>query len=156
MAEFEDKLNAILSDPDTLGQIVSIARALTGEGAEPAGETSSAPPPQSLPASGDAPAQPDLSALLNLLSGQNSGTDNPLSALGNLDPKLIQAAMTLFAEYSAADDKKIALITALKPFVKPELYAKVDQAVQIARLSRVIRVAFRLFQKNTEEGSADV
>ena len=31
MAEFEDKLNAILADPEAMGQIVSIAKALTGE-----------------------------------------------------------------------------------------------------------------------------
>ena len=31
MAEFEDRLNAILGDPEAMGQIVSIAKALTGE-----------------------------------------------------------------------------------------------------------------------------
>ena len=33
MAEFEDKLHAILGDPEAMGQIVSIAKALTGDGA---------------------------------------------------------------------------------------------------------------------------
>ena len=32
MAELEEKLNAILSDPEAMGQIASIARALTGGG----------------------------------------------------------------------------------------------------------------------------
>ena len=49
----------------------------------------------------------------------------------------------------------IALLTAMKPFLKPERYAKVDKAVQIARLSRVIRAAFQLFKKSGEE-EADV
>ncbi|ERI61444.1 hypothetical protein HMPREF0239_05176, partial [Clostridium sp. ATCC BAA-442] len=40
MAEFEEKLNAILSDPQAMGQIASLAQALTGEHT---GE--SAPPP---------------------------------------------------------------------------------------------------------------
>ena len=31
MAEFEEKLNAILSDPQAMGQIASLAQALTGE-----------------------------------------------------------------------------------------------------------------------------
>ena len=73
MAEFEEKLNAILSDPQAMGQIASLAQALTGE-----------------------------------------------------------------------------------PFVKPERYAKVDKAVQIAKLARVIRVAFQLFQSRREEGKDDV
>ena len=31
MAEFEEKLNAILSDPQAMGQIASLAQALTGD-----------------------------------------------------------------------------------------------------------------------------
>jgi len=50
----------------------------------------------------------------------------------------------------------VALLNALKPFVKPERYAKVDKAVQIAKLARVIRVAFQLFQSRREEGKDDV
>ena len=46
MAEFEEKLNAILSDPQAMGQIASLAQALTGEHA---GE--SAPPPAAEPVS---------------------------------------------------------------------------------------------------------
>ncbi|MEG2119991.1 MAG: hypothetical protein RRY53_06500, partial [Pseudoflavonifractor sp.] len=79
--------------------------------------------------------------------------ENPLGMLGNLDPKLVGTAMMLFSEYSAVDDRKVALLTALKPFLKEERYAKMDQAVQIAKLSRVIRVAFQLFKK--EGGDAN-
>ena len=139
MAEFEEKLNAILSDPQAMGQIASLAQALTGEHA---GE--SAPPP----------AATDWSALLGMLGG--GGDSNPLSALSELDPQLLQAGLRLFSEYSATDDRKVALLNALKPFVKPERYAKVDKAVQIAKLARVIRVAFQLFQSRREEGKDDV
>ena len=91
-----------------------------------------------------------------MLGSLNSGgTGSPLSALGDLDPRLIQTAVALFSEYSATDDRKIALLTAMKPFLKPERYAKVDKAVQIARRSRVIRAAFQLFKKSGEE-EADV
>ena len=138
MAEFEEKLNAILSDPQAMGQIASLAQALTGEHT---GE--SAPPPAA-----------DWSALLGMLGG--GGDSNPLSALSELDPQLLQAGLRLFSEYSATDDRKVALLNALKPFVKPERYAKVDKAVQIAKLARVIRVAFQLFQSRREEGKDDV
>lgn len=154
MAEFEDKLNAILGDPEAMGQIVSIAKALTGEGdsapaqTPPAGPEAPPDPPPPAPPGG----QPDWQSILGLLGGG----DSPLSALGDLDPKLLQAAVTLFSEYSAADDRKVALLNALKPFLKPERQAKIDRAMQLARLSRVIRVAFQLFQANREEGAADV
>lgn len=150
MAEFEDKLNAILGDPEAMGQIVSIAKALTGEGDSAPAQT----PPAAPEAPPDPPpgGQPDWQSILGLLGGG----DSPLSALGDLDPKLIQAAVTLFSEYSATDDRKVALLNALKPFLKPERQAKIDRAMQLARLSRVIRVAFRLFQANREEGAADV
>ena len=80
------------------------------------------------------------------------GESNPLSLLGDLDPALIQKALRLFSEYRSTDDRKVALLNALKPFLKEERLAKLDQAVQIAKLSRLIRTAFLLFQK---EGSDD-
>lgn len=165
MAELEQKLNSILSDPEAMGQIVNIAKALAGEGQSPA------PPPQppeiqaaeylpveaaetSAPAEPAAAQGPDWGAVLGLLSGAGGGTggDNPLSALGNLDPKLVSAAVRLFSEYSAADDRRAALLAALKPFLKEERYAKMDRAVQIAKLSRVIRVAFQLFKEGGGNG----
>ena len=160
MAEFEEKLNTLLGDPEAMGQILSIAKALTGEG-EKAPESQGPPPPPaeeggSSPAGPAAPAQTDWSGLLGLLgglTGGGEGTESPLSALGNLDPRLIQTAVTLFGEYSATDDRKVALLRALKPFLKEERSAKVDKAIQIAKLSRVIRVAFQLFK---ERGEGDV
>jgi len=155
MAEFEDRLNAILGDPEAMGQIVSIAKALTGEDGvsapapEDSGET---PAPAAEEESGpsEAPAQPDWSALLGMLGG--TGGESPLSALGSMDPKLLQAAVTLFSEYSAPDDQKTALLNALKPYLKPERQAKVDKALRLARLARVIHRALQLFQSSQKEG----
>ncbi len=172
MAEFEEKLNALLGDPEAMGQIVSIAKALSGDGGEPespaagpagAGDSEADPPETGGPGPGEcAPEEEagqeglDLSGLLGLLGGLagGGGDASPLSALGNLDPRLIQGALTLFSEYNAADDRKTALLTALKPFVRPERYAKVDRAIQIARLARVIRTGLRLFRQ--EGGGGDV
>lgn len=129
MAEFEEKLNAILSDPQAMGQILSAARALSGQEEE------------------NAPAETDTTS--------DNETD-PLSALGQLDPKLLQAGMRLLSEYTSGDERKTALLEALKPFLRPERQAKVDQAVKIARLAKVIRVAFQLFQSRGEEDGEDV
>ena len=129
MAELEEKLNAILSDPQAMGQILSAARALSGQEEE------------------NAPAETDTTS--------DNETD-PLSALGQLDPKLLQAGMRLLSEYTSGDERKTALLEALKPFLRPERQAKIDQAVKIARLAKVIRVAFQLFQSRGEEDGEDV
>lgn len=181
MAELEEKLNAILGNPEAMGQIVSIAKALTGgDGSGGEQRPAQGEQPEYVPVEGGAPeevptptgaaaapqdggGQPDWGAIMSLLSGltgggqapQSDGAANPLGglgALGDLDPRLIQTAVKLFSEYSATDDRKIALLAALKPFLKEERYAKMDRAIQIAKLSRVIRVAFQLFKKEGQDG----
>lgn len=133
MAQWEEQLNQILGDPQAMGQIMSLAQSLSGkqeehqeEPSDQAEESEAAPPP--------AEEEP-----------------SPLSALAGLDPKLLQMGMGLLSEYSAQDDKKTALLAALKPFLKPERQEKMDQAVRIARLTRVIRTALKMFRDRGEE-----
>ncbi|MCI7472682.1 MAG: hypothetical protein MSB10_03265 [Clostridiales bacterium] len=135
MAQLEEQLNQILGNPQAMEQIMSLAQSLSGKqedqaseqpAAEPESETAAQPPTES-----DAPS--------------------PLSALDGLDPRLLQMGMGLLSEYSAQDDKKTALLAALKPFLKPERQEKMDQAVRIARLTRVIRTALRMFRDRGEE-----
>lgn len=170
--EFSEKLNAILGNPEAMGQIMSLARALGGESGGP-----SAPPPQqeapepaapppsppALPTPDPAPGEgPDLSVLLGTLkalmgggsgeAAQAGSTGDAGSLLGDLDPRLIQTGMRLLTEYNRTDDRKTALLLALRPFVKEERYAKVDRAVQIAKLSRIIRIALQVFR---ESGGGD-
>lgn len=125
MSEFEDKLQSILGDPEAMGQIMSIAQSITGNSG--GGDAPEAEPDPTVP---ESPAAGDL-----------------FSALGNLDPRLIQMGMRLLSEYNSTDDRKAALLTALQPFVREERYAKVDKAIQIAKLAHVIRVALDVFRK---------
>lgn len=147
MAEFEEKLNSILGNPEAMGQIVNIAKALTAGG----GDSSSPAPPKSPPIEAEyVPVEGGEDAPSTEPTIDFSGS--PLSALGDIDPRLIGTAMRLFSEYSSSDDRKTALLAALKPFLKEERYAKVDKAVQIAKLSRVIRVAFQMFKGGDSSG----
>ena len=63
--------------------------------------------------------------------------------LGSLDPRMVQMGMRLLNEYRTGDDRNAALLAALRPFLRKERYARLDRAIQIARLSRVLRVAFQ-------------
>lgn len=132
MSEFDDKLGAILGNPEAMSQIMALAQSLGGSPGAPAQPSSSPSPPPASPAV-QAPAEgTDPSALFGML--------------GDLDPALIQAGTRLLSELSRQDDARAALLLALRPFLNPDRRAKLDRAAQIARLSRVLRVAFRLFK----------
>ncbi|MCC2256735.1 hypothetical protein AAAT94_11245 [Intestinimonas aquisgranensis] len=135
---FSEKLNAILADPDAMGKIMSLAQSLDGEAAPNDQDTPEEPPVLS----GDQ-APPDLSGLLSAFTGGSGGE--------GLDPKLLQLAGRLLSEWNRPDDHKTALLAALRPYVKPERYAKVDRAIQIAKFSRLIRVALAALREGRED-----
>lgn len=116
MAEFEEKLNSILGDQNAMSQIMALAQSLSGAGSPPAAETPHPEPAVAPPA--------DMSLGLN-----------------QVDPRLLQLGGRILKEYQRGEDKNTALLLALKPFLRQERYAKVDQAIQLARLARVVRVA---------------
>ena len=117
MAEFEDKLNSILGNQEAMSQIMALARSLSGEGGEPS------PAPEE-PEGGEeraAPA-PDLSTLM-----------------GQLDPQMLQTGMEIIRQVQGTEDRNAALLNALRPFVREERQARLDRALRIARMSRLIR-----------------
>ena len=132
MGEMEDKLNAILNDPSAMGQIMALgpvpgrrrspAAGLPGGGGRPGGRSRPGAREAEAPASaGSAP--PAL-----------AGGEDPLAALGEIDPGMIQMGMRLLREYQGEDDRTVALLNALRPFLKESRLAKLDRAVQISRL----------------------
>lgn len=120
MAEWEEKLSAILGNPQAMSQIMSIAQSLGG-GKEP--------PPEEAPPPVQAEEAP----------GGNEGGPS-------LDPRFMAAGMRAMAAFQDKDDRRGALLLALRPFVKESRHAKVDRAIQIAKLSRVVRAALDGFK----------
>ncbi|MCC8120516.1 MAG: hypothetical protein LIO42_00645 [Oscillospiraceae bacterium] len=123
MSEFEDKLQSILGNQEAMSQIMSIAQSLNGTSgssnqAEPAGQAEQSSSPGP------------------------SGLD-----LKNLDPRLLQLGSQILSEYQSPNDSRAALLNALRPFLRPERGAKIDQAIEIARLARVIRLALNALGK---------
>lgn len=112
MAEFDDKLSSILSNPDTMAQIMQLAQSISG------GADASTPPPP--------PVQ------------QPQTTFNPLASLGGMDPGLLLKLLPLVQELGSGQDSNAKhLLYALSPYLKPERQAKVDRALQLARLFHV-------------------
>lgn len=117
MGEFEEKLNSILGDQQAMGQIMALAQSLGKQSSSDQEEKDTAPEPAE-----DAP--PDLSQLM-----------------GNLDPKMVQLGMRLMREYQQDDRQNTALLQALRPYLREERRGRLDKAVQIAKMSRLLRVA---------------
>ena len=89
---------------------------------------------------GDPATPPDLGGLLGTLTGGES-----------LDPRLLELGVRLLSEWNRPDDRRTALLAALRPYVKPERYAKVDRAIRIAKLSRLIRAALSALREGGED-----
>ena len=119
MGEFEEKLNSILGDQQAMGQIMALAQSL--------GKQDTPPPKEE----GDRP------------SGKKDGDDPPdlSQVMGGLDPKMVQLGMRLLKEYQQDDGQNTALLQALRPYLREERRSRLDKAVQIARMSRLLRVA---------------
>ena len=130
MGEFEEKLNSILGNQEAMGQIMALAQSL-GKPAPPAPEPEESGEPGWERAGGPVPA--------------GGAEEAPL------DPRMVQMGMRLLKEYRTGDDRNAALLAALRPFLRKERYARLDRAIQIARLSRVLRVAFQSLS-GKEEG----
>lgn len=129
MSDFQEKLNTILGNREAMGQIMALAQSL--------GEQGERPPQTEADTDGYVPVCQQEESHVTA-----DNTTDLSAVLGGIDPQMMQMGMRLLKEYNRADDRNAALLSALRPFVKEERFAKVDRAVQIARLSRVIRVLF--------------
>lgn len=118
MAEFDDKLNSILSNPDAMSQIMQLAQSLSGgSGAEQ--QAAPAPPPPRQPP----PAPPAV------------GGDLLSSLTGGMDPGLLTRLLPVIQELGSQHDSNARqLLYALRPYLKEERQEKVERALQLARL----------------------
>ncbi len=140
MAEFDEKLNAILGNQEAMAQIMSLARSLSTDSP---GENPNREDQQAQGTDGEEEqerdvqsAQPDLSAML-----------------GQLDPALLRTGMEVIRQVQSTEDRNAALLQALRPFLREERRGRLDRAIQIARMTRMIRAAITaLGERGQEEG----
>lgn len=119
MAEFDDKLNSILSNPDAMSQIMQLAQSLSGGSGGEQQPAQQQPPPRQTPP----PAPP-------------AGGGDLLSSLaGGMDPGLLTRLLPVIQELgSQSDSNARRLLYALRPYLKEERQEKVERALQLARL----------------------
>ena len=107
MSELDEKLNALLSDPGSMAQIMQLAQQLSGsmggDTAQPAAASAAAPPP-------------------------------PPAPLGGIDPQTIARYLPLLQELTRDTSQTTQLLYALRPFLKDGKQDKVERAARLARL----------------------
>ncbi len=109
MSELDEKLNALLSDPGSMAQIMQLAQQLSGSmGGEGAPQNAPASPP---PAPSPSP-----------------------SPLGAIDPQSLAKYLPLLQELTRDTSQTTQLLYALRPFLKEEKQDKVARAAKLARL----------------------
>ena len=107
MNDWEEKLNALLSDPDAMAQVVGMAQTLSQQFGAPQSAAQSEP----------------------------SGGGNPLGMLGNIDPALLTRLIPVLQQMNRSESSEAsAFLYALRPFLKPSRRDKVDRACQLARI----------------------
>ena len=149
MSELEEKLESVLGNPQAMAQIMSLAQSLNLGGS---GQSTGTQAQEQEQTPGPAPSSPSPPASPSPAPA-GSGDGGLGGLLGSLDPKILSAAAGLIGQFnSGSDDQRVALLNALRPFVKERRYAKLDKAIQIAKLSRLIRSGLDLFRARKEDG----
>ena len=125
MAEFDDKLNSLLSNPEAMAQIMQMAQSLSGGQAQ---QVPQAPPQQPSPPPPPPPVQQAASP-----------GGNPLTALsgltGGMDTAMLTKLLPLIQELGSQNDSNARqLLYALRPYLKPGRQEKIERALQLARL----------------------
>ena len=129
MAEFDDKLNSLLSNPEAMAQIMQMAQSLSGgQAQQPVQQVPQAPPQQPSPP----PPPPPVPQAA-------SPGGNPLAALsgltGGMDTAMLTKLLPLIQELGSQNDSNARqLLYALRPYLKPDRQEKIERALQLARL----------------------
>jgi hypothetical protein len=123
MSEIEDKLSSLLSNPAALGKVLSAIQSISSAGGEKPAE----------------PAQAGAAADAVAPAFGHENTDK--SPFPGLDPKTAALALKLLGAYSSQDNRQLALLNALKPYVSRERCEYIDRAQSMIRIAKVARQA---------------
>jgi hypothetical protein len=125
MDSFSDRLNTVLSDPESMAKIAALAKSFA---ASPPGSK-----PNSTPPMGAAEEKSTLPAL------SPEGGENPLKEM--LKTPAIARALELLGDGSR---ERIALLLAMRPFVREEKKEKLDHIIQTMKMLDLISSAQKL------------
>lgn len=112
MSGLEEQIGSILSDPEQMAQLQSLARSLMGPQESPPGEAGGLP-----------------GALMSVLGGEGGQGEKTLSRLSGL------------LAAGGGDDGKQALLSALGPYLSEKRREKLRRAMRLARMAKLAKLA---------------
>lgn len=128
MDDLNQQIQNILSDPQAMGQLQGLLRSLGGGQGD--NQTQAAP----------APSGPDLSSLLGALGGGAPQPAQNESSLAGVSPQALSMMTRLMPLLSQAnrEDDATRLLRALRPLLGEQRQKKVDEAIQILQMLRLL------------------
>lgn len=119
MAELENIIESVMSSPESMNRIMDVIGLLGGGGDKK-------------------PAEKEEEKALR---------ESSVNLDGNFDPALLGKVMSLVSGFNDESDRRIRLLSAMRPYLKSEDAYHIDRAIQIVKLSRVAKSVFGDFLK---------
>ena len=139
MDSFSDKLKTVLSDPESMEKIAQIAKGFAASA--PSGASVPQNPSFS-PDRGETPEEPVSGALPSPAFANGPYGENGAGGVGELlRSPAIAGALKLLNEGSR---ERVALLQAMRPFVREEKKAKLDNILQTMKMLDLISSAQKL------------
>lgn len=141
MAEMDEKLGAILNDPDKMQQIMAMASSIMGKMSPGTANANVPEPSANIPV--DAPPQTSQVAdmlksfMENKDTASSATAPSPSSAGVAMLPQLLQ----MFGGGSSVKSEKANLLSAIKPYVKDGRAGNIDRALKMANMAKSAKSA---------------
>lgn len=138
MAELDERLSRLISDDDSMKQVLELASAvMSGQSSR----SSTEPPNQQASTS-----EPDFSSVLGTLTGSDpqnaeSTGNTSASAILGIMPQLLQA---LSGDTSMLQNDRINLVRAMQPYLSQTKAGSIERAVRMANLTKVTKDVLKL------------
>lgn len=113
MSELEERLNAVLNDPEQMARVTKLAQSLMG----------------GAPAADNDPERKT--------SGGSASTNE--AAFPGIDPALLGRIGALLNDSTPGQDSQQALLRAMLPALKPRRREKLEKAMRLAKLARLAK-----------------
>lgn len=147
MADLDERLSQLLSDPDTVNKILAVANAIQAQRDSPHQE------PAKQEVSPESPLQePDFGTLLSSLlterpdsSAPSPTTESsPMSSLPPIAAILPQLLQAMNGQGNLVKQERVELLRAMRPYLKGNRLQSIERALKMANVTKAATSAMHL------------
>lgn len=138
MDDLNQQISQFLSNPDNMRQLQGMMSSLGLGGATGQGASDPAPSPAPAPVSAQTPDLSALAGALGALGGMNASPAPQPQALPGADTLAMVTRLAPLLGQLNREDDSTRLLRALRPMLSEDRRQKVDEAVKILQLMRLL------------------